>query len=209
MASPPRRRQPRAGRERYPLQHGAWRRTRVRPTCQPRELEICETIGPELKKRGLLFVGIDVIDGNLTEINVTSPTGLRAIKKIGGPDLAVAIWDAIEARRAGQAAARKPRCLQASSGERIIPSCQPLPPPSVERRARRLARHRARRARGSTVRELLDELAALRGRARRRRRGVPARCDRASPRARWIDGPRRGAQGAGGRRDRDGPAPRR
>jgi glutathione synthase len=66
-----------------------------------REREICETIGPELRKRGLLFVGIDVIDGNLTEINVTSPTGVRAIKRIGGPDLAVAIWDAIEAKRLG------------------------------------------------------------------------------------------------------------
>ncbi len=65
----------------------------------PREREICDTIGPELKKRGLIFVGIDVIDGNLTEINVTSPTGLRAIRKLGGPDLAHAIWDAIEARR--------------------------------------------------------------------------------------------------------------
>jgi glutathione synthase len=63
-----------------------------------RELAICSTIGPELKKRGLLFVGIDVIDGYLTEINVTSPTGIRAVKKLGGPDLAVAIWDAIEAR---------------------------------------------------------------------------------------------------------------
>jgi glutathione synthase len=63
-----------------------------------RELEICETIGPELKRQGLIFVGIDVIAGNLTEINVTSPTGLRAIKKLGGPDLAAAIWDAIEAR---------------------------------------------------------------------------------------------------------------
>jgi glutathione synthase len=46
----------------------------------------------------LLFVGIDVIDGYLTEINVTSPTGLRAIKRLGGPDLASAIWDAIEAK---------------------------------------------------------------------------------------------------------------
>ena len=63
-----------------------------------REQEICATIGPELKRRGLLFVGIDVIDGNLTEINVTSPTGLRAIKRLGGPDIAVAIWDAIEAK---------------------------------------------------------------------------------------------------------------
>jgi len=65
-----------------------------------REREICLTIGPELKRRGLLFVGIDVIDGYLTEINVTSPTGIRAIKRLGGPDLAVAIWDAIEAKRA-------------------------------------------------------------------------------------------------------------
>ncbi len=64
----------------------------------PREQEICITIGPELKRRGLLFTGIDVIDGNLTEINVTSPTGLRAIKRLGGPDLAEAIWDAIEGK---------------------------------------------------------------------------------------------------------------
>src|SRR5271156_5728668 len=63
-----------------------------------RERAICSTIGPELRKRGLLFVGIDVIDGFLTEINVTSPTGIRAVKKLGGPDLAVAIWDAIEAK---------------------------------------------------------------------------------------------------------------
>ena len=63
-----------------------------------REREICARIGPELKRRGLLFVGIDVIDGHLTEINVTSPTGLRIIKRLGGPDLAAAIWDAIEAR---------------------------------------------------------------------------------------------------------------
>jgi glutathione synthase len=73
----------------------------ARPTdLSPREREICETIGPALKRMGLIFVGIDVIDGNLTEINVTSPTGVRAIKRLGGPDLAVAIWDAIEAKRA-------------------------------------------------------------------------------------------------------------
>ena len=68
----------------------------------PREREICERIGPELRRRGLIFVGIDVIDGYLTEINVTSPTGIRAIKRLGGPDLAVAIWDAIEARHAAK-----------------------------------------------------------------------------------------------------------
>ncbi|MFM8750308.1 glutathione synthase [Rhabdaerophilum sp.] len=64
----------------------------------PREKEICARIGPVLKERGLIFVGIDVIDGNLTEINVTSPTGLRGIKRLGGLDLAVDIWDAIEHR---------------------------------------------------------------------------------------------------------------
>jgi glutathione synthase len=66
----------------------------------PREREICETIGPELKRLGLIFVGIDVIGGNLTEINVTSPTGLRAIQRLGGPNIAAMIWDAIEAKRA-------------------------------------------------------------------------------------------------------------
>jgi len=65
----------------------------------PKERAICQRIGPELRRRGLVFVGIDVIDGLLTEINVTSPTGIRAVKKLGGPDLAVAIWDVIEARR--------------------------------------------------------------------------------------------------------------
>lgn len=65
----------------------------------PREREICETVGPALRERGLLFVGIDVINGNLTEINVTSPTGIRAIAKLGGPDVAAKIWDAIEGKR--------------------------------------------------------------------------------------------------------------
>jgi glutathione synthase len=65
-----------------------------------REREICTAIGPALRERGLLFVGIDVIDGNLTEINVTSPTGIRAIARLGGPDVAAKIWDAIEMKRA-------------------------------------------------------------------------------------------------------------
>jgi glutathione synthase len=64
-----------------------------------REREICKTLGSALRQRGLLFVGIDVIDGNLTEINVTSPTGIRAIERLGGPDVAAKIWDAIEAKR--------------------------------------------------------------------------------------------------------------
>jgi glutathione synthase len=61
-----------------------------------REQEICEAIGPELKKRGLLFTGIDVIGDVMTEINVTSPTGIRQVKAFGGADIAALIWDAIE-----------------------------------------------------------------------------------------------------------------
>jgi glutathione synthase len=67
----------------------------------PREREICKALGPALRERGLLFVGIDVIDGYLTEINVTSPTGIRAVRKVGGPDIAAMIWDKVEARRSG------------------------------------------------------------------------------------------------------------
>ena len=66
-----------------------------------REQEICEAMGPELKKRGLVFVGIDVIGGKwLTEINVTSPTGIVAIDKFNGTDTPGLIWDAIERRHA-------------------------------------------------------------------------------------------------------------
>ena len=63
-----------------------------------REREICETIGPELKRRGLLFVGIDVIGGYLTEINVTSPTGARALKNLSGVDSIARLWGVIEQR---------------------------------------------------------------------------------------------------------------
>jgi glutathione synthase len=66
----------------------------------PREREICARLAAPLRERGLLFVGIDVIDGYLTEINVTSPTGIRAVGNFGGPDVAAMIWDKIEARRA-------------------------------------------------------------------------------------------------------------
>ncbi len=63
------------------------------------EREICAALGPELKRRGLLFVGIDVIGGRwLTEINITSPTGIVAIDKFNGTDTPGFIWDAIEAR---------------------------------------------------------------------------------------------------------------
>lgn len=66
-----------------------------------REQEICDAMGPELKRLGLTFVGIDVIGGRyLTEINVTSPTGIVAIDKFNGTDTAGMIWDAIEARLA-------------------------------------------------------------------------------------------------------------
>ena len=61
-----------------------------------RDQEICAAIGPELAKRGLIFVGIDVIGGVLTEINVTSPTGIREVAKFGGADIAGLIWKAIE-----------------------------------------------------------------------------------------------------------------
>ncbi|MFL0588087.1 glutathione synthase [Sphingomonas olei] len=64
-----------------------------------REREICDALGPELKRRGLIFVGIDVIAGQwLTEINVTSPTGIVAIERFDGTDVAGLIWDAIERR---------------------------------------------------------------------------------------------------------------
>jgi glutathione synthase len=65
-----------------------------------RDLEICRTIGPELKARGLLFVGIDVIGDYLTEINVTSPTGAVALKRFTGVDAAEILFDKIEAIRA-------------------------------------------------------------------------------------------------------------
>jgi len=64
-----------------------------------REREICARLAQPLRDRGLLFVGIDVIGDFITEINVTSPTGIRAIKNLGGPDIAALVWDKIEAKR--------------------------------------------------------------------------------------------------------------
>ncbi|MEM8550981.1 MAG: glutathione synthase [Pseudomonadota bacterium] len=63
-----------------------------------REREIIARVGPRLKEMGLLFSGLDVIDGSLTEINVTSPTGIRAVQKLGGPNVASLFWDAVEAK---------------------------------------------------------------------------------------------------------------
>ncbi|KZE11465.1 MULTISPECIES: glutathione synthase [Sphingomonas] len=73
--------------------------TAAKTELTDKEREICAALGPELKRRGLIFVGIDVIGGEwLTEINVTSPTGIVAIEKFDGTDVAGMIWDAIEAR---------------------------------------------------------------------------------------------------------------
>ena len=75
----------------------------VRTELTDREREICAALGPELKARGLIFVGIDVIGGEwLTEINVTSPTGIVAIERFDGTDVAGLIWDAIETRVAAR-----------------------------------------------------------------------------------------------------------
>ncbi|WP_279479175.1 glutathione synthase [Aureimonas sp. SK2] len=73
---------------------------RAEPTeLTEREREICARIGPTLKERGQVFVGIDVIGDYLTEINVTSPTGIREVKRFGGADIAALYWDAVEAKR--------------------------------------------------------------------------------------------------------------
>lgn len=64
-----------------------------------REREICARIGPELRRRGFILVGIDVIGDVMTEINVTSPTGIREVKRFGGADIASLFWDAVEAKR--------------------------------------------------------------------------------------------------------------
>jgi glutathione synthase len=63
-----------------------------------RDLEICEIIGPTLKKQGLLFVGIDVIGSHLTEINVTSPTGIQELTRFNSINVAKIIWEAIESK---------------------------------------------------------------------------------------------------------------
>ena len=72
--------------------------TAARVEITARDREICARLAPELKRRGLIFTGIDVIGPYLTEINVTSPTGIRQVKAFGGADIASLIWDAIERR---------------------------------------------------------------------------------------------------------------
>ena len=89
------RRVPQAGEARSNLHVGG---TAMKETLTARDQEICEAIGPELAKRGLVFVGIDVIGDYLTEINVTSPTGIQEIGRFDGTSLEAELWDAFEAR---------------------------------------------------------------------------------------------------------------
>ena len=77
--------------------------TAAKTELTDREREICARLGPELKRRGLIFTGIDVIGGCLTEINVTSPTGIRQVTAFGGADIAALIWDVIETKVAASA----------------------------------------------------------------------------------------------------------
>lgn len=74
--------------------------TAVKSALTPREREICAAIGPTLRDKGQVFVGIDVIGDCLTEINVTSPTGIQELERFDGTNVAAMIWEAVEARRA-------------------------------------------------------------------------------------------------------------
>jgi glutathione synthase len=79
----------------------------LKTSLTPREKEICAAIGPSLREQGIVFVGIDVLGDYITEINVTSPTGIQEIARLDGNDLSVNIWDAIETRY-GERAERRP-----------------------------------------------------------------------------------------------------
>jgi glutathione synthase len=95
---------PQAGEARSNLHVGG---TAVKASLTRREEEICEAIGPALQRHGMIFVGIDVIGDYLTEINVTSPTGLQEVNRFDGARLEAKVWDAIEARyAAGRGPAR-------------------------------------------------------------------------------------------------------
>ena len=90
---------------RVPAEHDSRSNMHVGGRAEPTELtarekDICARIGPSLRERGFLLVGIDVIGDFMTEINVTSPTGLREVKRFGGADIAALLWDAIEKKRA-------------------------------------------------------------------------------------------------------------
>jgi glutathione synthase len=94
---------PAKGEARANLHVGA---TAVKTELTARDREICAAIGPTLREQGLLFVGIDVIGDYLTEINVTSPTGIQEINRLDGVKLEVKVWDAIEARLSARGARR-------------------------------------------------------------------------------------------------------
>ena len=88
---------------RVPAKHETRSNLHAGGTAKPAELtkrerDICARLGPELKRRGLIFTGIDVIGNSLTEINVTSPTGIRQVKAFGGADIATLYWDAVEGK---------------------------------------------------------------------------------------------------------------
>jgi glutathione synthase len=92
---------------RVPAEHDARSNMHVGGRAEPigmtdREHEICRRIGPALRERGFLLVGIDVIGDYLTEINVTSPTGIREVKRFGGADIAALFWDAVEGKRSAR-----------------------------------------------------------------------------------------------------------
>ncbi|TWG65550.1 glutathione synthase [Aminobacter sp. J44] len=89
---------------RVPAEHDARSNMHAGGRAEPTELtererEICDRIGPSLRERGFILVGIDVIGDYMTEINVTSPTGVREVKRFGGADIAALFWDAVEAKR--------------------------------------------------------------------------------------------------------------
>jgi glutathione synthase len=90
---------PAAGEARANLHVGG---SATKTTLTAREREICAAIGPTLRAQGLVFVGIDVIGDYLTEINVTSPTGIQEINRLDGVQLETRVWDAIEARLAAR-----------------------------------------------------------------------------------------------------------
>ncbi|MGN6467206.1 MAG: glutathione synthase [Rhizobiaceae bacterium] len=92
---------------RVPAEHDARSNMHVGGRAEPigmteREREICARIGPALRERGFLLVGIDVIGDYLTEINVTSPTGIREVRRFGGADIAALFWDAVEEKCAAR-----------------------------------------------------------------------------------------------------------
>lgn len=92
-------RRPKSGQVRSNLVVGG---TAEKTELSDADKRICEAIGPELRKRGLVLAGIDVIGGRLTEINVTSPTGAQAIKKLSGIDIPAIFWDSVQQRLAGR-----------------------------------------------------------------------------------------------------------